>query len=42
MTSEQFSARLRAATRPDHDGVEHSSYMTALVEGGSTWSSTRC
>ncbi|URN07358.1 biliverdin-producing heme oxygenase [Actinomadura madurae] len=33
MTSEQFSARLRAATRPDHDGVEHSSYMTALVEG---------
>jgi heme oxygenase len=33
MTGEQFSARLRAATRPDHDGSEHSPYMTALVEG---------
>ncbi|WP_131740604.1 biliverdin-producing heme oxygenase [Actinomadura roseirufa] len=31
--SEQFSLRLRSATRPDHDGSEHTSYMTALLEG---------
>ncbi|WP_176611486.1 biliverdin-producing heme oxygenase [Actinomadura sp. WMMB 499] len=32
-TAEPFSARLRAATRPDHDGTESTPYMTALLDG---------